>query len=82
LICSALVAQAVPAAEEEDGAATAGVSLLLAEAAGALGLAAGVEPDAAGALLLPDEAQPARAAAAISAPAVRASLPDPDIPFP
>jgi hypothetical protein len=56
--------------------------LLLAEAAGALGLAAGVEPDAADGLLLPDEAQPARAAAPISAPAARASLPDPDIPFP
>jgi len=81
LICSALVAQAVPAAEE-DGPAVAGVLLLLAEAAGALGLAAGVEPDVAGGLLLPDEAQPARAAAAISALAARPSFPDPDIPIP
>jgi hypothetical protein len=70
LTCSALVAQAGVPAAEEDGATTAGVLLLL--AAGALGLAAGVEPDAAG-WLLPDEAHPATAAVQISAAAVRVS---------
>ena len=72
MTCSALVAQAGVPAAEEDGATTAGVSLLL--AAGALGLAAGVEPDAAG-WLLPDDAHPATAAVQISAAAVRASRP-------
>ncbi|MGE5289908.1 MAG: hypothetical protein ACM3ML_22520 [Micromonosporaceae bacterium] len=79
MICSAPVAQAVPAAEEEEEeeeAAAAGLRLL-AEAAGALGLAAEPEPDAAGGLLLPDEAQPARTAAPISAPTARA---DPENP--
>jgi hypothetical protein len=72
LTCSALVAQAGVPAAEEDGATTAGVLLLL--AAGALGLAAGVEPDAAD-WLLPDDAHPATAAVQISAAAVRASRP-------
>jgi hypothetical protein len=70
LTWSALVAQAGVPAAEEDGATTAGVLLLL--AAGALGLAAGVEPDAAG-WLLPDDAHPATAAVQISATALRAS---------
>jgi hypothetical protein len=48
--------------------------LLLLVAAGALGLAAGVEPDAAG-WLLPDEAHPATAAVQITVAAVRASRP-------
>jgi hypothetical protein len=48
--------------------------LLLLVAVGALGLAAGVEPDAAG-WLLPDDAHPATAAVQISAAAVRASRP-------
>ena len=73
MTCSALVAQAGVPGAEEDGATTAGVLLLLV-AAGALGLAAGVEPDAAG-WLLPDEAHPATAAVQISAAAVRASRP-------
>ena len=73
MTCSELVAQAGVPAAEEDGATTAGVLLLLA-AAGALGLAAGVEPDAAG-WLLPDEAHPATVAVQISAAAVRASRP-------
>jgi hypothetical protein len=53
LTCSALVAQAGVPGAEEDGATTAGVLLLLvaAGALGALELAAGVEPDAAGWLL-------------------------------
>jgi hypothetical protein len=72
LTWSALVAQAGVPAAEEDGATTAGVLLLL--AAGALGLAAGVEPDAAG-WLLPDDAHPATAAVQISAAAVKASRP-------
>jgi hypothetical protein len=76
LTCSALVAQAGVPGAEEDGATTAGVLLLLvaAGALGALELAAGVEPDAAG-WLLPDDAHPATAAVQISAAAVRASRP-------
>jgi hypothetical protein len=72
---SALVAQAVEPAAEEEGATTAGVLLLL-PAAEALGLAADVapEPDAAGAFALPDDAQPASAAAQISAPAARTAV--------
>jgi hypothetical protein len=72
LTCSALVAQAGVPAAEEDGATTAGVLLLL--VVGALGLAAGVEPDAAG-WLLPDDAHPATAVVQTSAAAVRASRP-------
>jgi hypothetical protein len=72
LTCSALVAQAGVPGAEEDGATTAGVLLLL--AAGALGLAAGVEPDAAG-WLLADDAHPATAAVLISAAVLRASRP-------
>jgi hypothetical protein len=76
LTCSALVAQAGVPGAEEDGATTAGVLLLLvaAGALGALELAAGVEPDAAG-WLLADDAHPATAAVQISAAAVRASRP-------
>jgi hypothetical protein len=48
--------------------------LLLLVAVGALGLAAGVEPDPAG-WLLPDDAHPATAVVQISAAAVRASRP-------
>jgi hypothetical protein len=48
--------------------------LLLLVAAGALELAAGVEPDAAG-WLLPDDAHPVTAAVQISAAAVRARRP-------
>jgi hypothetical protein len=48
--------------------------LLLLVAAGALELAAGVEPDAAG-WLLPDDAHPATAAMQISAAAVGARRP-------
>ena len=75
MTCSALVAQAGVPGAEEDGVTTAGVLLLLAAGAlGALELAAGVEPDAAG-WLLPDDEHPATAAVQISAAAVRASRP-------
>ena len=50
------------------------LTVLLLVAAGALELAAGVEPDAAD-WLLPDEAHPATAAVQINAAAVRASCP-------
>ena len=73
MTCSALVAQAGVPVAGEDGATTAGVLLLLV-AVGALGLAAGVEPDAAG-WLLPDDAHPATDVVQISAAAVRASRP-------
>ena len=73
MTCSALVAQAGVPGAEEDGVTTAGVLLLL-MAAGALELAAGVEPDAAG-WLLPDDAHPVTAAVQISAAAVRARRP-------
>jgi hypothetical protein len=73
LTCSALVAQAGVPGAEEDGVTTAGVLLLLV-AAGALELAAGVEPDAAG-WLLPDDAHPVTTAVQISAAAVRARRP-------
>jgi hypothetical protein len=71
LTWSELVGQAGgPAgAEEEEGAATAGVLL-------ALGVVPWpVEPDAPGWLLLPDDAHPATAAAQVSAAIVTASRP-------
>jgi hypothetical protein len=73
LTCSALVAQAGVPGADEDGVTTAGLLLLLV-AVGALELAAGVEPDAAG-WLLPDDAHPATAAVQISAAPARASRP-------
>jgi hypothetical protein len=75
LTWSELVGQAGgPAgAEEEEGAATAGVLLALGVVPWPVGLAA-VEPDAPG-WLLPDDAHPATAAAQVSAAIVTASRP-------
>ena len=70
----ALVGQAAGPAAGEDGDATAGVLLLLDAGLAVVGVGA-AEPGAAGGLLVPDDAHPARAAALISAAAVRASCP-------
>jgi hypothetical protein len=73
LTWSELVGQAV--AEEEEGVATAGVLLLPGVVPWAVGLAAAVDPDVPGWLLLPDDAHPATAAAQVSATIVSASRP-------
>jgi hypothetical protein len=74
LTWSELVGQAGGPAGAEDEV-TAGVLLLPGVVTWAVGLAAAVEPDAPGWLLLPDDAHPATTAAQVSAAIVRASRP-------